>query len=239
MKKRKPHHGCCWCKWCDILREDCSYLTESIERFRAMVRSGKKIDINEDIKYEEYYGKAITLWIFSPMRKEWIKVDDLEPGFNFVPYDVNNRYFMKALSWLNVGAFWFPADVNPNYEKVLAPIYLPPEWLQQYGIVQENLSEKSALDAFMASRSATDHNHIDRAKAKVAEAQKAVQQAAKTPLEKAIDELSIDWQNKSNYPPILLDILKKKGYNVIQNDQNQIKIHNEDSKQDSKQDTSG
>lgn len=218
------HHGCCWCLWCDIFGQ-CDGITEAYTKRRKQMRQHVKENINESIKYEEFYGKLLTLWIYSIPRKEWVTVETIMPGgFNSVPYDITNQTFMRGTKeWLYLGAFWFPADVNPNYEKVLAPVYLPPEFLAQYNIVQENLQEKSPEDAFMASRDLTGTNHIDRAKAKVAEAKTAAKAAAKTPLDKAIEDLQNDWQSLSKYPPFVLDSISKKGYK-LERTESQVRI---------------
>lgn len=222
--KKSKHHGCCWCLWCDIFGQ-CDGITAEYTKRREEMRQHTKPNINADIQYEEFYGKLLTLWIFSIPRKEWVTVETIMPGgFNRVPYDVTNPTFMRGTKeWLYLGAYWFPADVNPNYEKVLAPVYLPPEWLAQYNIVQENLLEKSPEEAFMVSRSITGDNHIQRAKAKVDEASAKMKAAAKTPLDKAIDELSNDWQPLSKFPPFILDTIAKKGYK-LEKTKDQVRI---------------
>lgn len=180
--------------------------------------------IEEDIKYEECYGQNLSLWIYAPKRKEWVTVDSLQPGFTCIPYDITNERFLSALSWINLGAFFFPYDYNPNMHQDISPVYLPPEYLEKHGIRQENLMLQTPEAAFMSYRSCTQDNQLDRAKARLAEAQEKLTQAAKTPLEKAVEELTADFQPIANYRSLLLTSIKRKYLTELSEDGTMIRI---------------
>lgn len=184
--------------------------------------------ILDTIRYEEHYGKSIVLWVFSPVRTEWITVDAIAPCDFQATYDVNNQAFLRGCrEWLTLGAFWFLEGSNPNTEKGMnGRVYLPPEWLEKrFGIRQDSLDTSSLEEASQRMRDVTETNHISRAQKKAEEAKLALAEASKkeTPLDKAIREMR-EWCPKSNYPDFILKVLQNKGYEIEeQGDQLRIK----------------
>ena len=173
--------------------------------------------VREQIKLEEFYNQLLSLWVFSPRSKEWVLVSAIAPGsFNSVPYDIDNPNFIRGCrEWLSLGAFWFEAGTDPNDQDILSPIYIMPEWLASFGVVQENLQEKTPLDAFMASRIMTENAAAERAAKKKEQELDKLASLTKSPLDKLVDRLKADWIPASDVKPLARKELASMGYELI------------------------
>ena len=201
---------------------------------KGELRSGQNMEsIFENIKYETHYGDSLSLWIYSPPQVQWVQVDTIESVGTSFNYDVNDGSFILACRWLGLGAFFFPLDGNPNRGD--DPIIIPQKFLKHYGIFQDDLRHADMKTASLSVRQENNISFVEReSKKKGAERtkrghkreqkkeqlltlieEKKVELADKkaSPLESAIAELN-EWQEQSKYNPIILNLIKAKGYKL-------------------------
>lgn len=155
------------------------------------------------------YGELLRLWIYSPVKSEWIQLESY--GWRSVIFDVSDQGFLSLIYWLNVGAFFFPDGVDPNVDKPVQPIILFDDFLESKGVAQAFLDSDGVFDLDQATlRQFKQSSKIEALEKKV----KQLQDVPKTPVDLAIQLLKQGYQKKSRFLPRILAEIEKKGYTI-------------------------
>lgn len=170
-----------------------------------------------------HYNETVRLWIYSPVQKQWINL--IGEGWVSVIFNVNHSLFISQLKWLNVGAFFFPSEVDPNTQPDVSPIILFEDFLQSFGIVQEFLDQdgKMNLDRAMI-RDFGMHHKIDALQQQLVKLQEQ-KQTELSPVDLAVAKLKEGFQPKQNFTSRVLSKVESSGYTLeVSEDGLQIRI---------------
>lgn len=169
------------------------------------------------------YGEIVKLWIYSPVQKKWINM--IGEGWVSIPFNVDHSLFMTQLRWLNVGAFFFPSDIDPNEQNPISPIILFEDFLQSHGIVQEFLDQDGRMNLDRAMiRDFGMHHKIDALQQQYQQIQQE-KQASKSPVDLAVAKLKEGFQPKQNFTQRVLSKVESSGYTLeVSEDGSQIRI---------------
>lgn len=182
----------------------------------------------DKVKLDPNYGSILRLWIYSPVRVEWIEVDSLQPTGKLFTYDVDNSSFLAVLTWLNLGGFFMPERCNPNDARDLHPVYLPADFLQLYGVQQEDLrfddlrvasQEARAVDSdamYDRKQTIVKQTKEDKLQTKLEGDRRKAELIAEIVAKPSAFQLQLerltDWDAKSTYSTLFFKLAASRGY---------------------------
>lgn len=171
-----------------------------------------------DLEGHPSFGQKVTLWTYSPPRGEFIS----HPEYRSFTFSHESGLIYRAIRWINVGYFFYPADMNPNdaENENLKPIMIPEAQLNSFGCTNHYMLKASNLkQACLNDREDTDN--VKKMLAKGVKPTKAAKKASEaSPFEKLISSLTTDKISKSQIPSYMVTLIQSKGYNLLSDDVN-------------------
>jgi len=188
--------------------------------------------VTDDIVLDPHYGADIALWIYSPIAKKWVQADDATFP-RHLRLDETDPNFLRAIYWLNIGAFIFLKGINPNEESVLSPIVLPDYFCKKHGIIQDDLKEAvgngnlAVIALSEGARNFSNESFLERKQQAVKAAQAKVDEAKIKPVstDDVIALLKEGWQPITITTEARLKVIKRKYTLEYSDDRSQVRIN--------------